>query len=163
MGIWLNDDGLEVRYGVDRVDDNLIGEYRYDGPVRVAEIAFAYTDLPAVAENSVVIKDNFTFPVGAVFEKVEIFTNVDWDSAGDAMTFNLGWVDTDRTSNVDVNAFVDAATQTELNTGGENVAGWVGVAVGGAPLTTAKLLTWEVDAAAATAGEGFIRIYYNVT
>lgn len=160
MAIEINDDGLERKYGPDN-RNYLIGEYHYLGPVHCAEIKFDYTDLPAVADNSVVIGDYFTLPKGSIVEKVEIFCDVDMDSAGDAMTLNVGWVDTDRTSNIDVDAFVVAATQTELNTGGENVAGWVGAEVGGAKTTTAKLLTWEVDTAAATAGSGVIRLYYS--
>lgn len=162
MGSWLNNDGLKLYYGTDKTTPNPLGEYRYDGPVRLVEIKFSYTDLPAVASNSVIIADNLTLPIGAIVERVEIFSSVDFDSAGDAMTLNVGWVDTDRTSNADVDAFVVAATQTELITGGTNVAGWVGAEVGGAALTTAKLLTWEVDTAAATAGEGAIRLYYSV-
>lgn len=160
MAIELNADGLERKYGpADRT--YLIGEYRYDGPLHMVEIKFDYTDLPAVAENSVVIGDYYTLPKGSIVEKVEIFCDVDMDSAGDALTMNVGWIDTDRTSNADVDAFVVAATQTELNTGGSNVAGWVGAEVNGAKTTTAKLLTWEIDTAAATAGHGVIRLYYS--
>lgn len=157
---WIND-GLEIEFPP-RLGDNPLGEYRYDGPVRVVEIHATFDQLPAVADNSVVIRDNLTLPIGAVTERVEIFTPVDVDSAGDALTLNVGWVDTDRTTNADVDAFVVAATQAELITGGTNVAGWVGAAVGAAPLTTPKLITWEVDVAAATAGEFYIRIYYSV-
>lgn len=161
MATWVNNDGLERRYGTDSAPESLTGEYHYDGPVKLIEIKFDYTDLPAVASNSVIIGDNFTLPKGSIVEKVEIFCDVDMDSAGDAMTLNVGWIDTDRSSNVDVDAFVVAATQTELNTGGSNVAGWVGAEVGGAKTTTAKLLTWEVDTAAATAGSGVIRLYVS--
>lgn len=157
----VNADGLEIKYGLDRTEVSAIGEFRGWGPVRVVEIEFDYTMLPAVADNSVIIGDNYTIPAGALIESVEIQNYTDWDSAGDAMTLNVGWIDQDRTSNTDVDAFVVAATQTELNTGGTNVAGWVGTPVG-TETATAKLLTWEVDAAAATAGEGVIRIRYSV-
>lgn len=164
MGTWLNPDGLELKYGLDKVEAGLVGEFHYDGPVRCIEIDFDYTDLPVVADNSVLIGDNYTLPIGALVERVEIQNYTDFDSAGDAMTLNVGWINTDRTNGVDVDAFVVAATQTELNAGGTNVTGWVGAEVGATatPLTVAKLLTWEVDVAAATAGKGVIRIYYSV-
>lgn len=159
MAIELNADGLERKYGAG--ENYLIGEFHNDGPFHIAEITLDYSKLPAVADNSVVIQDNFTLPKGSIVERVEIATAVDFDSAGDAMTLNIGWIDTDRTSNVDVDALVVAATQTELNAGGTNVAGWVGAEVNGSATTTAKLLTWEVDTAAATAGTGVVRIYYT--
>lgn len=162
MATWLNNDGLELKFGTERAKPNIVGEYRHDGPTRVIEINFDYTDLPAVADNSVIISDNISLPIGAIVEKVEIFCSVDMDSSGDAMTLNVGWIDTDRTNNAVVDAFVVAATQAELNTGGTNVSGWVGTAVGGNKLTSPKLLTWEVDSAAATAGKGVIRLYYSI-
>lgn len=159
---WLNNDGLELKFGPEKTEVNVLGEYRYDGPKRVLEIHFTFSDLPAVADNSVIIRDNLSLPIGSIVEEVEIFCSTDFDSAGDAMLLNVGWIDTDRTNGVDVDAFVVAATQAELISGGSNVAGWVGAGVGAAALTAPKLLTWEVDAAAATAGEGYIRLYYSV-
>ena len=158
---WIND-GLERKYGTEKTVPNVLGEYRTDGPKRMYEIKFSYTDLPTVAQNSVVIRDNLTLPEGVLVEAVEIVCYTDFDSAGDAMTLNVGWIDTDRTNGVDVDAFVVAATQTELIAGGTNIAGWVGAEVNSTPTTSPKLLTWEVDTAAATAGEGAIRIYYSV-
>lgn len=158
---WTND-GLTQFYGTSKTLPARIGEYRNDGPLHCAEITFGYADLPAVASNSVIISNSsFVLPIGSIVEYVDIFCDVDMDSTSDDMTLNVGWVDTDGTSNVDVDAFVVAATQTELNTGGRNIAGWVGAEVGGAKTTTAKLLTWEVDAHAASAGSGVIRLYYS--
>lgn len=160
---WINNDGLEVFFGTEQARENPIGEYRFDGPRHVVEIEVDYTRLPAVASNSVVIDDHYTLPQGALVEAVEIITDTAFDSAGDAMTLNVGVIETDRTSNADVDYFVVAATQTELITGGTNVAGWVGTPVNSATPTAAPyLLTWEVDTAAATAGHGVIRIYYSV-
>lgn len=162
MATWTNSDGLYIEYGPTKTQPALLGEYRLDGPQRLAELKFDYTRMPTVAQNSVVIERDLVLPEGAIIEKVEIFTAVDFDSSGDTMTLNLGTVDTDGTSNAVVDSLIVAATQTELNTGGTNVAGWVGTYVGGSPLTAPKLLTWEVDSQAATAGEASIRIYYSV-
>lgn len=159
---WLNNDGLEVKFGTEKAEPALIGEYRHDGAQHLLEIKFGFADLPAVASNSVLIADDFTLPTGAFIEKVAIHCVTDMDSTSDDMALSIGTIDTDRTSNADPNSIVDAATQTELNAGGENVAGWVGVLVDGAKLTTPKLLTWEVDNHAASAGEGVVRIYYTV-
>lgn len=156
---WVNNDGLERKFGTEQADRALIGEYRHDGSSHLVEIAFTFSDLPAVASNSVIIADDFTLPAGAFIESVEIWCPVDMDSTNDDMTLNVGMIDTDRTSNADVDAFVVAATQAELITGGNNVAGWVGALVDDV-LPRDVLLTWEVDVHAATAGEGVIRIKY---
>lgn len=159
--IWTNDDGLTLKFGTEKTDPMKVGIHHQVGPLNCAEITVDYSELPAVADNSVIIDRQFVLPIGSIVEKVEIITSTAFDSAGDAMTLNIGWIDLDETSNTDVDAFVVAATQTELNDGGTSVAGWVGAEVLGSPTTTAKYLTWEVDAAAATAGEGVIRIYYS--
>jgi hypothetical protein len=101
-------------------------------------------------------------PIGALVESVEIWTHTDFDSAGDALTMNVGIIDADGTSNADVDYFVVAATQTELNTGGTNVAGWVGAAVGAVAETAPRLITWEINDADATAGKAVFRITYSV-
>lgn len=157
----INNDGLEQLYGTARADRALIGEYRNDGPSHITEITFTFSDLPAVASNSVLIADDYTLPAGAFIEHVEIWCPVDVTSGG---TLNVGMIDTDRTSNADVDAFVVAATAAELTTGGLDVSGWVGALVNDV-LPRDVLLTWEQDTAAATTGEGVIRIkwYMPVT
>lgn len=161
MGSWTNNDGLSLKYGTSKAVAEPVGEFLMEGPYRVTQIRFDYTDLPAVASNSVIITDKYSFPVGTKVAKVEIQSWTDLDSTSDDMTLNVGYVDLDGTSNADVDAFVVAATQAELIAGGTNVAGWVGTVVDGVPFTTAKYLTWEVDAHAASAGAGVINIYWT--
>lgn len=166
MGTWTNEDGLRLEFGPEKTLPHQMGEYRTEGPKRVLEILFDFdsdgTNVPTDADGSVVISDKNMLPIGALVEAVEIHTAVDFDSAGDALVLDVGLIDADGTSNADVDALVDAATQTELNTGGTNVAGWVGVAVGAVALTAAKKITWEVTGADATAGKAVFRIYYSV-
>ncbi len=162
MGTWTNDDGLTIRIGVAEAEKGLIGEYRNDGPEHVVEVYLDWNELPAVASNSVNISTLNKLPANIQIEAVEIVTYTDFDSAGDAMTLNVGIADADGGSTVtDVDALVVAATQAELNTGGTNVTGWVGAAVG-TVIAESTYLTWEVDAAAATAGSGVLRVFYSV-
>jgi hypothetical protein len=162
MPTWTNNDGLIIKTGVDEAANSKIAEYNFYGGEHVLEIDMRYDNLPAVASNSVNVSDTFRIPAGVQINKVEVITYVDFDSAGDAMTLNVGLTDADGGTTIqDVDALVVAATQTELNTGGTNVTGWVGTAVG-TVLAEAALVTWEVDTAAATAGKGVIKIYYTV-
>jgi hypothetical protein len=160
---WNNDDDLYIKYGPSKAVAGVAGEYVMDGSKRMIELRFDYSVLPAVASNDEILSDTVVIPAGAFIESVEIvapFTA--WDSAGDAMTFCLGTIDADdRSSNLDTDDLIVDATQTEMNTGGTNDAGWVGDGVGTA-MSQNKLLTWEVNSAAATAGEAVIRIYYQM-
>jgi hypothetical protein len=158
---WTNADSLTLKFGVAKTEAGLAGHYRHDGAKNLIEINLDYTRMPAVASNSVVIDRAIVLPIGSIVESVEIINSSAFTSSGSSMTLNVGWVDLDETSNIDVDAFVIAATQTELNDGGTNVAGWVGAEVLGAPTTTAKYLTYEVDSQAATAGAGVVRLYYS--
>jgi hypothetical protein len=161
MASWINEDGLAINFGTDEAVKRNIGSYCQYGPVHWVEILMDFSELPLVADNSVILNDFFVLPDGAFIESVEIrVPETAFNSAADGELFNLGWIDTDRSSNVDVDAFIVAATQTELNTGGTNVAGWVGVGVG-AVLATAKLLTWEVNVEQPTAGSTVIRIKWS--
>lgn len=158
---WNNNDGLMLKFGTAKTELASLGAYHNDGPKNCMEIVLDYAQMPAVASNSVVIDPTYVLPKGSIVERVEIINRVAFTSSGSSMTLNIGWVDLDGTSNVDVDAFVVAATQTELNDGGADLAGWIGAEVLGAPTTTAKLLTWEVDSQAATAGSGVVRLYYS--
>lgn len=162
MPTWTNDDGLTIKSGVTEADNAKVAEVNYYGGEHVVEIDFRYENLPAVASNSVNISDSFRIPAGVQINKVEIITYTDFDSSGDSMTLNVGVTDADGGTTIqDVDGLVVAATQTEINAGGTNVAGWIGDDVG-TVYSEDVLLTWEVDSQAATAGKGVIRIFYTV-
>ncbi len=159
---YINKDGLAWNFGVEEAELGNVAGYTTDGPKRVTEVVIYWGDLPTVAQNSVIIDYNCKLPKGALITDVEILPQHE-DFVGSGATLNIGWVDADdRTSNVDVDAFVVEATIAELNAGGLNLAGWVGAAVQGAPLTEAKLLTWEVNTAAITAGQTTVLISWMI-
>lgn len=169
MASWTND-GLTRYYGTERATPGIAGEFRSDGSRRWIELKFDYTQVldffpGEVADDAgeLVVSTKTALPIGAMIEAVEVITYTDWDSAGDAFVLNMGTIDMDGSSNGDHDSLIDAMTQTEANTGGTNIAGWVGALISGTPLTTAKYITWEVNGAEPTAGDGLVRIYYSVT
>jgi hypothetical protein len=161
MGTWTNADGLYLKFGTDKAALGRVGEHKYDGPRRCVEVKFDWTMLPLVADNSVVISDKIALPVGATIEDVVIVAHTDFTSGGSA-TLDVGTIDMDRTSNADPDSLVAAATPAEMSAAPADGAAYPGALVYGAKLTTAKLLTWEVNTAAFTAGEGVIRVFYSV-
>jgi len=163
MAIRTNNDGLVIRSGPEEAQRARVSEYRTDGHDRVLEIELDYAQMPAVATGSEIIDYNATVPAGAVIKSVEIISNTDFDSSGDASTVNIGWTDQDLGATLtDVNSLVIAATETELNANaGTNVAGWIGTGQsGGVALAEAVYLTWEVDVEALTAGYGTVRVIW---
>jgi len=158
---WTND-GLKKKFGTEKTTVQPLGEFKSPGSRRWLEIKFAFGDLPTSAAGTTVISGLNALPVGCSVEAVEIYTSVDTASSGGTATFSVGTIDQDYTSNGVSNSLVDAATITEMNTGGTNIAGWVGTLINGTALTTAKLLTWTVGTQNFTAGKGVVRIYYSV-
>lgn len=160
---WVNDDGLVVKFGTTEAKDRVIGAINNEGEYQVLTLELDTDDtdnFPVDADGSVILNDNLQIPEGVLIESVEVVTYEDFDSAGDAFVFDIGVIDTDRSSNADPDALIDAATQSEMNTGGTNVAGWVGSAVG-AVTTKNLLLTWETTGADATAGHAVVRIKWT--
>jgi len=158
----INADGLAVRYGINEAVQTNIGSYTNFGPVHQLEILVDYSELPAVADGQVILDDAFAIPAGALIEEVEILpATTDFDSTADGSLFNLGVINQDRTSNALTDGLIDDATETEVNTGGTNTAGWVGALVG---TVTAYnyLFTWEVNGEAATAGAWSVRVRWSV-
>jgi len=92
MATWtngVNEDGLKVRFGLDRSANAPHGELETDGDLRqvVVNIADA-TAIPATA-SSAVITDFVSIPSGARIESVDLYVTTQFTSAG-AATLNIG-------------------------------------------------------------------------
>jgi hypothetical protein len=163
---WVNDDGLVVKFGIEEATKRNIGAHSQVGPVHWVEVYVDWSEMPVVADGSVILNDNFALPTGAIIEDVTIRVPAETFVSAGGGTFNLGFIDADdRTSNADVDYFIQEATVAELNAGGTNVAGWAGGGYAAAPrvpLTQAKLLTWEVNTGAFTAGKTVVRIMWSM-
>lgn len=169
--VWHNDDGLTVKFGLEEAVPRNIGAYNLLGPLHWVEILVDWSELPVVADGSVILNDSFKIPSGVIIEETEIRTPTEAFVSGGGGTFNLGIIDADRTSNADVDFLVQEATVAELNTGGRYRMGLADPGWGGGgayaqprvPLTgtTGKLLTWEVNTGAFTAGTTVIRVWWS--
>lgn len=156
---YINEDGLQVKYGLDEVVPSLVTEYTTDGPKRLVEILIDADNAPAVADGSVVISYGYVIPAGAVIGDVTITPTGTFTGTS---TLNIGVTDLDGgTDLTDVDALVAAATVAELNAGGTNTAGWIGT-LPGTVLTEAVHLTWEVDTAAIADGKASIRFEWEI-
>ena len=157
---WSNSDGLYVRFGTERTEKAKVAEYTTDGPGRLVELHVPKDDYPLIAAGAVIQSREVVLPAGALIESVEIVSTIDVVSATGVV--NVGTIDADDgASNADVDALVVAATATEINTGGTNVAGWVGAKVG-ALLAANSFVTLEVDTDEVDSGEFTVRVVYSM-
>lgn len=159
--VWVNKDGLRVKFGIEEAEKARVTEVTGGSDTRVIEIVVDSNNLPAVADNSVIIDDSYVIPKGVVFQSVTI-TSSDAFTAGTG-TLNIGLTDADGGSNIlDVDALVVAATVAELNAGGTNDSGWAGAGLFSLPLAEAAYLTWEVDTDPIVGGSATIRIEFSI-
>ncbi len=158
---WINNDGLEVKFGTDEAAKRNLGEYNQLGPVHITELMVKVSELPALATTTI-ISEAHKLPSGAKIEYVEFVSpSTTFASALTTATLDIGIIDLDGTSNADDTALVAAATEAELSAGGKNIAGWVGTAIGFS-LARPSLITWTVNVEVFTGGEGVLRIGWSV-
>jgi len=157
---WINKDGLEVKFGVEEATDANLTAYNVLGPVQEIELLLKYSEFPALATSGI-ISEAFKLSSGSVIESVELVSpSTTFASALVTATLSVGIVDLDGASNASAAALVSAVTETELNTGGSNIAGWVGGAIGYG-LVRPSLVTWVVGTEVFTSGESILRIRWS--
>lgn len=158
---WLNPDGLYKKYGVTKTTANTGGEYVTTGALR--EIEVNIPDLTALATGSSILSDVVFTPKMRI-EEVEIVTTTAVTSGGSAV-LNVGLVQTDRSTAIDVDGLVEALAIASFNAAGEKVvlrpgATSAGALIGTTPSAVGYLVA-DYDTAAFTAGAITIRIRYR--
>ena len=156
---WHNSDGLLVKFGTEKAVATKAGEYRTTGALREIEVKI---DLTTLTSSAAIISDQVFFPKMRI-EEVEIVTHTAATSGG-AATLDIGLIQTNRTTEIDFEAFANAVAITTLDAAGEKSvlrigSSGVGQLVG---TTTANvgLLTANWNTAAFDTGVIFVRIRY---
>lgn len=158
--VWLNNDGLTVKFGKEEGDAGKGGQYRTDGPLRMAEVEINGTDIGSTAT---LVDRHTIIPNGARIEKVEVVAETAFTSGG-AATLDVGLVDQDESTAIDDDGLVAALALTSIDASGdvvELVQGSTGHgALVGTTLSNAGYITVHYGTAAYTAGRAVIRVYY---
>ena len=156
MGIWNNDDGLEVRFGIDRATQAPTGNTSAEEKVHVFEIADATalgdTDTAAVSGDAAFI------PAGAVVKDAYLVVDTAFTSAG-AAVLDLGLKQADGT-NIDDDG-IDAAIALTAIDADDDVIGCDGALVG-TRLANDSYVMATYDTAAFTAGAAKLVVKYVV-
>jgi hypothetical protein len=159
MGSWLNADGLYLKFGTDKATASKGGEYVTTGALREIEIKL---DLTTLTDTAAIVSDNIFFPKMRI-EEVEIVTHT-LATSGGAATLDIGLIRTDRTTEIDYEAFANGVAITTHDAAGEKTVLRIGsTGVGqlvGTTTTNPGYLTANYNTAAYTAGVIYVRIRY---
>lgn len=164
MGSWMNGDNLYVKYGTTEATLSVAGEYAdvAQGNYHVTEVKL---DLTTLTDTAVIIDDYAIFPANAIVAKVETFAEVAATSSGTG-TIDVGLVkNTDRTTEIDFEAFIKDGTLANCDALGETVVLTKGVATAGDKMgttvgTAAGLITANYNTAPFQTGVLKIKIYW---
>ncbi len=160
--VWINNDGLRVRFGNEEAVETKIGEYgNFDpGSVHLVELRLDTTSLGTLGKT---VWTACRFP-GANAEtcfikRAEIFVETGIDSAGEGLTLSIGFDNADGTV---LNATGIDATVAEAAMATANTTIVCDGALVGTRLTNTQplYLTTTVGTEIATSGEGWVRIWY---
>jgi len=157
---WLNSDGLYLEFGTAKATANTAGEYITTGALREIEVKI---DLTTLGTSPAIQSDTVFIPAGVRIEEVEIVTQTAATSGGSAV-LNVGLIQTDRSTAIDVDGLIAAIAITSHDAAGEKTVLRVGSTGAGALIgtTTANvgMLVADYDTAAYTAGVIYVRIRY---
>jgi len=161
---WHDNTGLFQKFGIDQTTPMAGGEYKTYGEFREIEVQLTLTSLtttPTVITGA----DNIFFPAGVEIEQVEVVVETAGTSGGSA-TLDIGLIRTDRTTEIDYQAFVKAAAVATLTDGQKLTITKGGTAAGdlvgsGSPTANVGHITANYTTAAFTAGVIKLRIKYR--
>lgn len=167
MATWtngVNEDGLKVRFGLDRSANDPHGELETDGDLREIVVAIAdATAIPATA-SSTVITNAVGIPSGARIESVNLYVTTTFTGATATLDVGLFNDDGDGTYTVsDANGLVAGEAVANL-VADAKIAG-AGAVVGTTITGTAgrpQYVSYGYNTAAFTAGAGELVIRYRV-
>jgi len=156
MGIWNNDDGLEVRFGLDRATTAPTGGTSAEEKIHVFDIPDATelgdTDTAAVSGDAAVI------PAGAIIKDAYLVVDTAFTSGGSAV-LDLGLKEADGT-NIDDDG-IDAAIALTAIDADDDVIDCDGALVG-TRLANDSYVMATYDTAAFTAGAAKLVVKYVV-
>lgn len=160
--VWVNGDGLAVRYGTEEAAVGRVGSYEDTiAGLQVAEFHFDYTDLSATDGSGIL---DYTSPLlkGTRIQQVKVICETAATGAGAVM--NVGLIKENFSTELDFNGLVAALPLASADAAGEQIILNVGSTYAGALIGTTLSedgwVTVDYDTAAFTAGKWLVEVYY---
>lgn len=162
MSTWTNNDGLYIKYGTTEGVSGRGGEFDFDGE-HLTEFTLNLTDVPAVSA-PLVVGETSSIPKGAILTKAEVFVLT--ASVGTNANLDLGYVDQDRTTEIDFNGILAASDDWHTGAAGTTTTFVLGSTEAGVllgkPVANTALISANYDTAAFTDGRLRIRLYWYI-
>lgn len=159
---WNNNDGLYLKYGVDKTTAETAGDYKTFGPLREVEVKIDLTTLTTSGQT--ILSDTVYFPKMRV-EEVTLEVQTAATSGGSA-TLDVGLVSSsDRSTEIDFDGFIAAQALAGINTAGKKITYINGTTSAGALIGTTLAsvghLVAKAGTAVFTAGVVYVRVKYR--
>jgi hypothetical protein len=162
---WDNEDGLRVKFPGSAATLSRGGE-RSHGAYHESFVVVELAKLATVSStNKQIILEDAIFPLGAIVDKVDLIVRS--ETAGTNANLNVGFVKTDRSTELDFDGLLAAADDFNAGTDVGKVFSYTagsteaGVLLG-IPLTAAGILTAHADTADFTDGTIELRLFWSV-
>ena len=156
---WMNSDGLYIKFGTEEATVTPAGEYNQLGPLHYVEADINWDELEAFGTDTI-LSETLRIPTGVFLESASFEVIVAFTSGGSA-TLSFGTIDTDRTTEHDLDGIDATIALTSIDAIGDTIT------CDGTKIdtvltnSTPMLLTATVGTADFTAGRGFLRVYYR--
>ena len=164
---WNNNDGLYLKFGVDKATANTGGEYRApSGKLHEVEIKIT---LSALTQTETILNDQIFIPAGARIHEVELLTQT---AAATGTAIDVGLIrSSNRSTEIDYNGFLAAAPTAVMDLAGERTiytaattvpasATGTGALIGTTLANTGMISASMTDATAFTAGVVHVIVRY---
>ena len=143
--------GLYRKYGPDKATPKVAGEYRTYGQLREIECKIDLTTISSSSATPTILDDIAIVPKNARIQEVIVIGETAATSSGNG-TIDIGFVKTDRVTELDYNGLVAAMAKTAVDTLGEQNNITVGSTAAGALIGTTLTDTGNLTANTNTAG-----------
>jgi hypothetical protein len=160
---WTNNDGLHLKFGVEKTTPQIGGEYVTFGPERMVEFKLTLKDL---AETEDVQSDTIFFPKGVRINKVEVITN---EVAATGVAIDVGLIQQNRTTEIDYQGFLKAFPLASMSAAGETItltpdngATGIGDLIGTTTANSGYITASRTTSTAFTTGVIYVRVSFNV-
>ena len=161
VATWLNPDGLYKKFGTLKTVPNTGGEYRTYGDWREIELL---VNVAGLSTTPTILNDEVFYPISMKLQEVEVFVET-VGVPGSATSISVGLIQTDRTTVIANNFFLNAVVVADQTPAGKktvySAAGAGNLGVGQAtPNTVPGYITLTTAGGAYTSGVFKIRIRY---
>ena len=157
-GVWKNSDGMRVAFGLEQAEKSRVGSRNQAGSFKTIEADILASEMAAFSVQQFVNNvPNACIPAGSLLVEARLEVYVAFDSAGSALTLDLGMAKQDGTD-IDIDGIDAAINETDIDDVGNTIT--CDGALINTVLTYDSYPTVRANTATATAGKAKLILTY---